>query len=115
MHNEVTRHEAQRKARMFTLETLTWKTVLSVASRFSGGAKCRKGTVEVIGGQTTSYLEGKSNACYWVKVEGKDGQWVLHFPKHGLLSSDLTLTKIFEAKLRPSSSLNARQGFQCPD
>ena len=94
-HNEVRCHEIGINVSKFTHKCLTWEMALKIVSCFSQGTKCRKGEIKVLDGQTASVLEGKFNVCYWVWVDEEARQWVIQFPKWGLLSDNLTLTKFW--------------------
>jgi hypothetical protein len=63
----------------FTEYQATWEQAISAASQFSEA----RAYMERIGSkrEDSNKIEGSFNICFWIKVEGKDTEWVVRFPK----------------------------------
>ena len=91
--NDILRREQDERVGRYKQDVLGWNTMFGVAKRFSSGKPCRKGRGTGLD-DDNRLPEGSYNVCYWVQVEGIQGEWVVHFPKTGMTTDDLTLIRL---------------------
>ena len=108
MDHDVLRRTAIQKAVSNQIQSvLTSSLALSVAAKFSGGAKCQKAE-----GPYGHTKKGTFNICYWVQVEGNE-KWVVRFPLLGMHSLDMIVSKM-DSEIATLKFLNERTSVRVP-
>lgn len=93
-HDEILRRQESHRVERYKRDRLGWQTALAAAQKFSDGKVCCKGEGSGRVGEREREVEGEFNICYWVQVKGIKGEWVVRFPKFGILDNEITLLRM---------------------
>jgi aminoglycoside phosphotransferase (APT) family kinase protein len=94
LRNEILRRQSTTLIEQYKREVLGWDTALSAAKKFSKGKACSMGQGTGVEGSRVPEIGGTYNLCYWVRVEGVSGEWVVRFPLMGITCRDSTLARM---------------------
>jgi len=91
--SELLRETEEERVQRYKDTCLGWETALAVAAKFSNGQPCEKG--QGAGKMTNKpVIEGGYNVCYWVKIASLPTEWVVRFPKLGMMDDKLTRLRL---------------------